>query len=143
MTDQQSLFWSKILTLFFQVALVIVLFLADSSVLVYWIYSGMMIVWVLWIFLFYLACLVAVYFYRDYRSFQKNLNLMLPQNDDLLPHIEAVSDDEALKALIQYHNGGTYQDISQDFNCDINKAKRLVIKGIDILLKEHKEANRN
>jgi hypothetical protein len=55
--------------------------------------------------------------------------------------LEPILDDTALNACVAYHNGQSFTDISRLFKLKHpEQARRLLVKGLDILLKEHNRA---
>ena len=88
---------------------------------------------------------------REYKQFRETLNqgLFCPSDVDRLVNSSdfgplAIPDDKALAVCTYYHNGSTLTQIERNMGfTHPEQVKRHLLKGLDILLKEHVEKERN
>lgn len=93
-----------------------------------------------WLFaLYWLVIAVSGYLairtFLQVRQFKTNI-----ENEETeLPELK-IQVEDSLKACLYYRNGASFSKIAEDFHLSqAEQARRYVVKGLDILLKEHQQ----
>jgi len=138
MNQQQNFFYHAI-SLFGSTILLFALFMGTVECLVFYVWTQNS-----YSYYGYLAALVlsaygSFRYYRKYTLFRANLDLFF--TDALAPlNISMENEELCVKACLLYQQGASLTDIQEDLQLShVNQAKRLLQKGLSILLIEHRE----
>ena len=104
-----------------------------------------------YMFLLGLSAIFGAKYILEYRRFRETLEqgLFCPSDVDRLVNSSdveplAIPDDKALAVCTYYHNGSTLTQIERNMGfTHPEQVKRHLLKGLDILLKEHAEKEQN
>jgi len=113
------------------------IYTVNHNTLFYYVYCGSII----------FAVSYGVNCYSEYRHLKENINLFIPNQNNTQPHeplnkpLEMEVEDLPLKACLYYRNGYSFKQICGKMRLgrEPQTAKRLVIKGLHILLNEHNQ----
>jgi hypothetical protein len=106
-----------------------------------------MIYYIGYLVLLFVSAFYGIKTYRDYRGFRETLSQGLFCSDvdrvvdsfELEP-ISEIPEDKALATCVYYHNGSSLNDIQRSMGFKHpQQARRHLLKGLDILLKEHNQ----
>jgi hypothetical protein len=116
---------------------------ATTEFLIVYLSTGNMIFYYCYLATLFFALFYGLRLYRKYVDFRQNLYLFLPNSSEKqLEPLEMNLEDQdiPLKVCLYYRNGATFEEIKQNLNLSHpTQARRELIKGLDILLKEHGE----
>jgi len=136
-----NLFAGFIILLFsslFTVEFLIWHFSTSNSLIFYYCYCGSLT----------FTFIYSLKYYREFKDFKQDLYFLLPSQPnpkaEFISHpLEMEIEDKALQAALLYRNGCSFQEINNKLRLGREpiRAKRLVIKGLDKLLKFYNENN--
>ena len=145
-------FYSKLSNILFKFMVLICILIANSELLILYLlnpasqayYFGYMV-------LLGLSAIFGFKYILEYRQFRETLaqGLFCPSDVDRLVNSSDfgpldIPDDKALAVCTYYHNGSTLTQIERNMGfTHPEQVKRHLLKGLDILLKEHAEKEQN
>ena len=144
-------FYEKLIGLFFRFFLLLFLMLIAVEFTVLSLSFGFLGSYFLWSFIVVALTVYLLRCYFQVREFKENLSLFLPQKQEderkiekLEPlNMELSEDDVALKVCLLYRNGVCIHKIRQIMGWSHpNKVRRMLIRGLDILLKNYEESGK-
>jgi len=144
MTSQQ--FLSRFSNVFFGFAVLLCILIADFEFLtLYLINPTTEAFYYAYLALLCLSAIFGAKSYRDYLGFRETLaqGLFCSSSSDVdsfgFEPLE-IPADKALAVCTYYHNGATFNQIAESIGLkEAQQVKRLLVKGLEILLKEHNE----
>jgi len=131
--------YEQIVSLFFGFVLLVISTLATMFIfLLSWYVKTESVLYAFLGAIFSIGAYGCLYFLRI-RNFKENIGLYIPKAESSIEFLE-IPDDKALAVCTYYHNGASLEQIKHDMGFNhANQVKRHLLKGLDILLREHKE----
>ena len=132
-------FFEKFTELLFGAIMILLLFTSSIMVLLAYSFTQNMIFYYIYVGVLLFSFAYALNYSRQFKHFKETLNLFIPsENDKPIEPLNIDVEDRALKVCLWYRNGATQEQIKQNLGLNHpNQVKRELIKGLDILLKEH------
>lgn len=139
-------FYEKFLSLAFGFIFLLILVMASGELLIYYLSTWSIFFYYIFLANLFLASIYGIKYYLDYQNFRKELGFYLPveEKEEKLEYSNEDLPVVSLQACRDYRNGASYNEIKDSYGLDHpNKARRLVLTGIGVLLKEHYEMKVN
>jgi hypothetical protein len=141
--NQQQNFYYHAISLFGSIILLFALFMATIECLLFYVWTQNLYSYYGYIGTLVLSAYGSYWYYRKFTLFRANLDMFF--NGAPAPlNMPMVNEELCIKACLLYQQGASFTDIKTDLQLShVNQAKRLIQKGLSILLIEHKQkANR-
>lgn len=134
-------FFDKFLNFFFGFIVLLISILMVIIFILLWISSQNLIFYYGYIASFGFSVIYGIRYYLEFQNFRDNLYLFLPNHEEKqLEPLSVNVEDLPLKVCLYYRNGATLESMKKDFGLShANQVKRELVKGLDILLREHNE----
>lgn len=134
-------FIEKFVELLFGAIMVFLLFTSSSIVLLAYVATLNVIFYYGFLGALASSFVYALQYSRQFRDFKETLHLLIPENNHKpIEPLSMETDELPLKVCLYYHNGATLNQIAENMGSkEAQQVKRSLIKGLDILLKEHNE----
>jgi hypothetical protein len=133
-----------VFSVLFEFLLLFTFIVVGSDLLLFYLITPDVVLYYSYLSIFLTAGVVGLKAYWDLGVIRHDLEFLFPNasnNEERLPNIvlsEADSESKAMRAVTCYRNGASMSKIMTDFELPhVNSARRLIIQGLDILLKEH------
>lgn len=132
-------FLEKFTEMLFGAIIVFLLLTSSTIVLLAWISTQNVIFYYGYMGALGFSFIYVLYYGQQYRDFKETLHLFLPPEKPFEP-LSMELEDLPLKVCLDYRNGASYEVIAQNLGIDTSyQVKRELVKGLDILLREHNE----
>jgi hypothetical protein len=131
-------FLDRFLGFFFGFVVLLIFVLTTIMLILLWISSQNLIFYYGYIASLGFSVFYGIKIYLEFQNFRENLYLFLPNSEKQLEPLSIDIQDLPLKVCLYYRNGATLESMKEDFGLKHpNQVRRLLIEGLDILLKEH------
>jgi len=134
-------FIEKLVELLFGAIMVFLLFASSSIVLLAYVATLNVTFYYGFLAALGFSFVYVVQYSRQFRDFKETLYLLIPEsNYKPIEPLGMETDELPLKVCLYYHNGATLNQIAENMGIkEAQQVKRSLIKGLDILLREHNE----
>jgi len=130
-------FLEKFTEMLFGAIIVFLLLTSSTIVFLAWISTQNVIFYYGYIGALGFSFIYVLYYAQQFRDFKETLHLFLPSEKPFEP-LSMELEDLPLKICLRYRNGATLEVIRQDVGLNTAyQVRRELVKGIDILLREH------
>jgi len=139
--------FDKLISLFFRFFFLLFLMFVSIELSFLSLVYGFLNSYLVWAFVVVALTVYLLKCYFDIREFREALSqgLLLPHKENEDEKLEPLTldledDDLALKVCLLYRNGDSFKEIMKAFNLQHPmEVRRLMVKGLDVLLKTYKE----
>lgn len=139
-----EVFYEKFMSFMLGFLVLTFMVLIASEFLFYYTTQGNIIFYYGYIITVTALCLYGIRYYLSFRNFKENLYLLIPNPNSEKP-IEPLNMDlnnKALEVCLYYRNGATLSQIERNLGLTHGtQMRRLMRKGLDILLRSYNEHN--
>jgi hypothetical protein len=133
-------FFERFTEMLFGAIMIVLLFTSSIMVLLAYSFTQNMIFYYIYVGVLLFSFIYALNYSRQFRDFKENLYLLFPsENPKPIEPLNMEVEDLPLKVCLSYRNHASYEHIGKVLGIHPEQAKRELIKGLDILLREYNE----